>query len=80
MNKIDNYLEKIMNKTKISQEQKNYASKWIKIIKEKIEQYKKINTIKVFKTGSYNRQTAINPLSDVDIFIVLDNEKHKKKV
>jgi hypothetical protein len=49
------------------------AGDQLKYMREQLQQ--RLPTLKVFISGSYGRKTAIAPLHDIDLFVVLDRTK-----
>ena len=75
----ESYLESVLKKLVIDESEITRANNWISIIKEEFEQSEKGKFGEPpFKTGSYKRQTAIKPLHDVDIFLVLDRSHYER--
>ena len=71
----DAYLERVLEFIKVSDEEIEEAKKWVRIIKEGFEKTEEDNLV-IKKTGSYNRNTAIRPLHDVDLFFILQRSEY----
>lgn len=62
-------LEKFIQSLELTQGQRNEVSRQHTLVRERLRQRLKTKTD--FLSGSYSRNTAIRPLHDVDLFIVL---------
>jgi len=75
----DAYLEKVLEFIKITEEEIEEAKKWVRIIKEGFERLEG-DSLVVETTGSYDRNTAIRPLHDIDLFFILQRSKYTDKI
>ena len=69
------YLERVLVSIKVSDKEIEEAEKWVRIIKEGFDNSEGDSLI-IEKTGSYNRNTAIRPLHDVDLFFILQRSEY----
>lgn len=71
---IENAFEEVKRSLELTQPERLQASYYQSLVRERLEQ-----TLGGFQTsfltGSYARHTAIAPLKDIDIFIVIDRER-----
>jgi len=71
----DAYLERVLEFIKVSDEEIENAKKWVRIIKEGFDELEG-GSLVIEKTGSYNRNTAIRPMHDVDLFLILQRSEY----
>ncbi|WP_255415181.1 hypothetical protein [Vitiosangium sp. GDMCC 1.1324] len=62
-------LEKFIQSLELTQGQRDEVSRQHTLVREALR--KRLNTKTDFLSGSYSRHTAIRPLHDIDIFVVL---------
>jgi len=71
---IENALEEMKRSLELTQDERWEASYYQNLVRDKLKQ-----TLggfqESFLTGSYARHTAIAPLNDIDIFVVIDEER-----
>jgi hypothetical protein len=76
---IENALEEMKQSLELTQNERSQASYYQNLVREKLEQ-----TLGGFQTsfltGSYARHTAIAPLKDIDIFVVIDRARRRDLV
>ena len=75
INKVKDFLEKIINKLAIPDDIKQTAEKCTKLIEKEIKKQLSVKEFKV--SGSYSRDTAIHPFNDVDLLVVLPDAYFK---
>jgi len=75
----DAYLEKVLDFIKITDKEIEEAKKWVRIIKEGFEELEG-DSLVVETTGSYDRNTAICPIHDVDLFFIMQRSKYTDKI
>lgn len=75
----DAYLEKVLEFIKITEEEIEEAKKWVRIIKEGFEGLEG-DSLVIETTGSYERNTAIRPLHDIDLFFILQRRKYTDEI
>lgn len=76
---IENALEEMKRSLELTPDERSQASDYQNLVRKRLEQ-----TLGGFQTsfltGSYARHTAIAPLKDIDIFIVIDPERRRDLV
>ena len=76
---IENALEEMKQSLELTQNERSQASYYQNLVRERLEQ-----TLGGFQTsfltGSYARHTAIAPLKDIDIFVVIDRDRRRDLV
>jgi len=68
---IEEKFKLFLQKIAIPDHQDSEARKWTRKIKEGLEQRSSTHIEKIFLSGSVKRRTAISPLHDVDLYIVV---------
>ena len=71
MIKDDELFDKFIKRISITDKEDEKAKKWTRLIKEGIEKTDKKYNDHVFLSGSCKRETAISPLHDIDLYIVM---------
>jgi len=75
--KADDFLNKLLEKIKVTQEEIEKAIKRKTLIKEELE---KLGNLAVKDTGSFSRGTAICPIHDLDLFVVIEKGKFPNNI
>ncbi len=66
-----------LNEIKVPDQQDEEAKKWTRKIKEGLESEASTHIEKIFLSGSVKRRTAIKPLHDVDLYVVVKDSYTK---
>jgi len=74
LSNIDELFDSFIKRISITDAEDEKAKKWTREIKEGIEEKDKVFNEKVFLSGSCKRETAISPLHDIDLYIVLKSD------
>lgn len=66
-----------LTKIRVPDQQDEEAKKWTRKIKEGLEREASTHIEKIFLSGSVKRKTAINPLHDVDLYVIVKDSYTK---
>lgn len=80
MKSIPEAFDKLIKGLELTQAERDNVDRQQRVVREKLEKDPHLRlsaTERPVQSGSYSRRTAIRPLNDIDLFIILDEATHK---